>query len=102
MFLNNSIGVTKHFCHAPPRSDASQILSQAPLPKRNDTFHKPITNSWLFAQIQLGSILTHSQVDFQEHSKVSECELLVGFSAGIMFVQEIFQPFEVGNFSQIQ
>ena len=69
-----------------PGPDASQILSQAPLQKRNDFFDKVITNPSLFAQIQLGSILTHSQVDFQEHSKVPECELLVGFSAGIIWL----------------
>ena len=60
------------------------MLSQAPLQKRNDFFHKVITNPPLFAQIQLGSILIHSQIDFQEHSKVPERALLVGFSAGIM------------------
>ena len=46
MFFNNSIGATKigatqHFCHAPPRPDASQILSQAPFQKHNDFFHSP-------------------------------------------------------------
>ena len=82
MFLNKSIGVTEHFCHAPPKPDSSQILSQAPLPKRHDFFHKPITNSSLFAQIQPGSILTHSQVDFQEHSKSPECNYCQGFLLG--------------------
>ena len=43
-----------------PRQDASQILSQAPLQKRNDFFHKVITNPSLFAQIRPGPILTPS------------------------------------------
>ena len=72
MFFNNSIGVTEHLCHAPPRPDASQILSQAPFQKLNDFFYKVITHPSLFDQIQPGSILTHSQIDFQEHSKVPE------------------------------
>ena len=72
LFLNKSIGVTEHFCHAPPMPDASQILSQAPCQKSNDFFHEVITNPSLFAHIQPGSILTHPQVDFQEHSKVPE------------------------------
>ena len=69
----------------PASQSAGQPASQpATLQKRHDFFNKVITNPSLFAQIQLGSILTYSQVDFQEHSKVPECELLVGFSAGII------------------
>ena len=90
MILNFSIGVTEQHLNKTQgksmilnfyRCDGAFLsratpagrlpdLSQAPRQKRNDFFHEVITNPSLFAQIQPGSILTHSQVDFQEHSKV--------------------------------